>query len=284
MAASGVMIYFKTIGNGPPLLILHGGPGADHRYFLPHLVPLARRCRLIFIDERGCGRSERLQDSKAYTLEHMVEDVESVRRALGEPRLAVLGHSFGGILAQAYAIKYPRALTHLVLAGTASSAELINKDFRAIKRALPAKTRARIAALERRGIYTRAGAYRTSYARLCRKALAKYNYVQPQSEMPDEASTVSWEVLREMWVRKSDFRIDGNLRDFDFTDGLGTLRLPTLIMNGDRDLVSRHSAGILHAAISGSRLVIMRGAGHMMFVDQRAQFLHILGGFLLRHS
>ncbi len=173
---------------------------------------------------------------------------------------------------------------HLVLAGTASSAELINNDFRAIRRALPAKTRARIAALERRGIYTRAGAYRTSYARLCRKALAKYNYVQPQSEMPDETGTVSWEVLREMWVRKSDFRIDGNLRDFDLTDSLGTLRLPTLIMIGDRDLVSRRSAGILHAAIPGSQLVIMRDAGHMMFVDQRAQFLHILGGFLLRHS
>jgi proline iminopeptidase len=280
----GVKIYVKTIGNGRPLLILHGGPGADHSYFLPHLVPLARHRRLIFIDERGCGRSERIRDSKDYTLAHMVEDIECVRRALGEPRLAVLGHSFGGILAQAYAIKYPRALTHLVLAGTAPSAALINSDFRAIKRALPAKTRARIAALERRGIYTRAGAYRSSYARLCRDALARYNYAQPHPDMPDETKTLSWEVLREMWVRKSDFRIDGNLRGFDFTESLRLLRLPTLVVIGERDLVSRYSAGTLHTAIVGSRLVIMRDAGHMMFVEQRDQFLHILGEFLLRHS
>src|SRR5438552_2890623 len=72
--AGGVLIYYKSLGHGDPLLILHGGPGASHDYFLPHLLPLARHNRLIFIDERGSGRSAKLQDATKYTVENMVED------------------------------------------------------------------------------------------------------------------------------------------------------------------------------------------------------------------
>ncbi len=67
--AHGVLIYYVEFGKGPPLVVLHGGPGADHTYFLPWLLPLARTHRLIFIDERGSGRSERLQDASRYTVE-----------------------------------------------------------------------------------------------------------------------------------------------------------------------------------------------------------------------
>ena len=77
--AHGVLIYYVAFGTGSPLVIVHGGPGADHTYFLPYLLPLARTHRLIFIDERGSGRSQRLQDASLYTVENMVEDVEDVR-------------------------------------------------------------------------------------------------------------------------------------------------------------------------------------------------------------
>src|SRR5262249_1197251 len=74
--ANGVLIYYKAFGAGQPLLILHGGPGASHEYFLPYLVPLAKTNRLIFIDERGSGKSQKLDDPAGYTIENMVEDVE----------------------------------------------------------------------------------------------------------------------------------------------------------------------------------------------------------------
>src|ERR1700728_3370391 len=99
---SGVRIYYKTLGRGVPLLLLHGGPGADHTDFLPALKPLARHCQLVLIDERGSGRSERLSDPRGYTLDNMVKDIERVRKHFKLPHLVVLGHSFGGILAQAY--------------------------------------------------------------------------------------------------------------------------------------------------------------------------------------
>ncbi len=101
-----MLIYYVEFGKGPPLVVLHGGPGADHTYFLPWLLPLARTHRLIFIDERGSGRSERLQDASKYTVEGNVEDIEAVRVALGLGKISLLGHSCGGVLAEAYALKY----------------------------------------------------------------------------------------------------------------------------------------------------------------------------------
>ncbi|MCX5643352.1 MAG: alpha/beta fold hydrolase [Phycisphaerae bacterium] len=99
--ANGVLIYYKAIGRGAPLVILHGGPGGTHDCFLPYLLPLARRNRLIFIDERGSGKSEKLEDASAYTVESMVEDIEVLRNALKLGRISLLGHSCGGVLAQA---------------------------------------------------------------------------------------------------------------------------------------------------------------------------------------
>ena len=88
--ANGVMIYYVTLGRGEPLLILHGGPGSSHDYFLPYLLPLARHHRVIFIDERGSGKSQKLEDRSAYTIENMVEDVEAVRQGLGLGKISCL--------------------------------------------------------------------------------------------------------------------------------------------------------------------------------------------------
>ena len=125
--ANGVMIYYEEFGKGSPLVIVHGGPGASHDYFLPYLAPLARHNRLIFIDERGSGQSERLEDSTQYTVENMVEDVEAVRISLGIGKIALLGHSFGGVLAQAYPLRYQAHLSHLILCSTFSSTTQMNE-------------------------------------------------------------------------------------------------------------------------------------------------------------
>src|SRR3954466_13180447 len=79
---NGALTYYMTVGNGAPLVIVHGGPGASHDYFLPYLLPLARRNKLVFIDSRGSGKSEKLEDASKYTVENMADDVEAVRQAL----------------------------------------------------------------------------------------------------------------------------------------------------------------------------------------------------------
>src|SRR5580700_6118710 len=151
--AGGVFIYYTSFGQGAPLLIAHGGPGASHDYFLPYLLPLARHNRLIFIDERGSGRSQTLEDASGYTVENMVEDVEAVRQALGLGRISLLGHSYGGVLAQAYALKYQKNLSRLILASTFASTKAINEVFLRMKEKMPADVRERIDKMEAEGLY-----------------------------------------------------------------------------------------------------------------------------------
>lgn len=151
--SKGVLIYYKAFGQGDPLVILHGGPGASHDYLLPYLIPLARHNRLIFLDERGGGKSQKLQDPAGYTVEAMVEDTEAVRVALGLGRINLLGHSYGGVLAQAYALKYQDNLSRLILCSTFHSTKAMNEVFRDMKKAMAPELRERIAKLEAKGLF-----------------------------------------------------------------------------------------------------------------------------------
>lgn len=277
---SGVRIYYKTLGSGVPLLLLHGGPGADHSDFLPALRPLARRCLLVLIDERGSGRSERLKDPKGYTLSGMVKDIECVRQHLKLAQLVVLGHSFGGILAQAYAVRHPKRLLGLVLAGTGSSARCIDSDFRNLRKRLPARLRARLARQEKAGIFQADGAYKKEYAAASAQALAPYMYAKPPPKRFKHTPPLGMEVLREMWVRRSDFHIDGNLKGFDFSDSLTRVNAPSLVVIGDRDLVSTATADVSRACLPRATLVVMAECAHMMYIDQTVRFNRLLEEFL----
>ena len=278
--ACGAIVYYETIGQGRPLMVLHGGPGAPHGYFLPYLLPLARHHRLVFMDERGSGRSERLADFKAYTLDNLACDADAVRRALGLGTVDVMGHSFGGILAQAYAIKYPSTVRRLILASTGSSALRINADFKLIKDSQAPALRAKIDALELKGIIGADGAQLPEYRKLADEAEASYEYAGRPPQWDDHGDSIGWDTLTEIWGSRSDFHIDGNIAGFDFVPGLRKLQMPTLIILGDHDLVSRTSADESHAAIRNSKLIILGHSGHMTFVDQTDAFLQDVSAFL----
>jgi proline iminopeptidase len=278
--ACGAIVYYETIGQGRPLMVLHGGPGAPHGYFLPYLLPLAKHHRLVFMDERGSGRSERLTNFKAYTLDNLACDADAVRRALGLNTVDVMGHSFGGILAQAYAIKYPSTVRRLTLASTGSSASRINADFKLIKDSLAPALRAQIDALELKGIIGADGAQLPDYRKLADEAEASYEYVGRPPQWDDHGDPIGWDVLNEIWGSRSDFHIDGNLAGFDFVPALRNLQMPTLIILGDHDLVSAATADETHAAIRNSKVVILGRSGHMTFVDQTDSFLHDVSAFL----
>jgi proline iminopeptidase len=274
------IIYYVTIGSGPPLMILHGGPGSTHDYFLPYLLPLAKHRQLVLIDERGSGRSQSLSDHTKYNLDAMAKDVEAVRVALALGRIDLLGHSFGGILAQAVTANYPAGIRRLILASTGSSAARINADFKQIKESLDPDLRARIDALEARGIVGADGAQLPEYRSLADHAEMPYNYFIRPPAWDGAGSPLGWDVLNQMWGAKSDFHIDGNLAGFDFTEALRQLKIPALVIYGDRDMVSDATARETHSALAGSVLVEIPRSAHMTFVDQNKAFIEAVLRFL----
>ena len=217
--ANGVLIYYKSLGKGPPLLVVHGGPGASHDYFLPHLLPLARRHRLVFIDERGSGRSPKLEDAKLYTVDNMVEDVEAVRRALGLGKVALLGHSYGGVVAQAYALKYPAGLSSLLLCSTFSSTKEMNKVFDRMKEKMAPQLRERIEKAEKEGLFGKGKDYEknryTNDYMVAAWGEGYFPYLYGKRPDPNydpiAAGNMSWDLYREMWGSHGEYVIDGNL-------------------------------------------------------------------------
>jgi proline iminopeptidase len=285
----GVLIYYKTMGRGAPLLIVHGGPGASHDYFLPYLLPLMRSNKLVFIDERGGGKSSKLADPKGYTIANMVEDLEAVRLALGLGKISLLGHSFGGALVQAYALKYQKNLSHLILGSTFSSTRQLNEALARMKADMDPKDRARINELEAAGLFNKGeiwehGRYSEEYAKLAwGKGYFPYVYFNNPDPTYDPLSgntSTAWDVYREMWGSDGEFVVDGNLKEVEYVDRLHEIKVPTLIIVGEHDESDPKMSKEMHEKIAGSELVILPRSGHMTFVDQNEMFLKTVRDFV----
>lgn len=286
--AQGVLIYYVIVGRGAPLMILHGGPGASHDYFLPYLLPLARHNRLIFVDERGSGKSEKLEDAAGYTVENMAEDAEAVRQALALGKISLLGHSCGGVLAQAYALKYGNNLTHLILCSTFSSTKAMNEMLRRMEASMTPELRKRVEKLENEGLFGHGKDYeRNRYPSdymIAAWGEGYFPYLYQNRPDPNydpiAIGNMAWDVYREMWGSHGEFTIDGNMTSVEYTDRLSTIHVPTLITVGDHDECDASLARAMQEKITGSKLVVVPKSGHMTFVDQPNMFNHAVDEFL----
>jgi proline iminopeptidase len=284
----GVMIYYKAFGKGEPLLILHGGPGASHDYFLPYLLPLARKNRLIFIDERGSGRSQKIENASAYTVDNMVEDAEAVRKELALGKISLLGHSCGGVLALAYALKYQENLSHLILCSTFHSTEKMNKVLKNIKEKMAPELRQRIDKMENEGLYGHGLDYEknryTSAYMIAAWGEGYFPYLyqnHPDANYDPVANgNMAWDVYREMWGSNGEYIINGNLISAEYGDRISSIRVPSLITAGDNDECNPSLSREMNEKIAGSKLVIFPKSGHMTFVDQPALFISAVDDFL----
>jgi proline iminopeptidase len=287
--AHGVLIYYTELGQGSPLVVVHGGPGADHTYFLPWLLPLARTHRLIFIDERGSGRSQRLQDTSLYTVETMADDLEDVRVALNLGKISLLGHSYGGALAEAYALKYQQNLSHLILNSTFPSTRQMNEVLAREKTQMQPDKLKRLDELEAAGLFGKGeswehGRYPEEYEKLAwGPGYFPFLYgARPDStyDPVEGGAPTNWELYRVMWGEHGEFVIDGNLKSVEYVDRLRTIHVPTLIMAGDHDECDPSLSREMHDKIVGSQLVILPESGHMNFVDQPDLWHKTVEGFL----
>jgi pimeloyl-ACP methyl ester carboxylesterase len=113
----GIKLAAHVSGDGPPLYVLHGGPMNDHRTFSDYLDPIAEYRTLHLLDQRGCGDSDDAP-AQTYTLARLARDIEDMRSGFGHETLDLLGHSYGGLIALRYALRWPDHVRTLIIAGT----------------------------------------------------------------------------------------------------------------------------------------------------------------------
>ena len=110
-----VRLYVREVGLGRPLVVVHGGPDFNHRYLRPELDRLAERCRVVYYDQRGRGRSFAVGAAIEVTMQSEVDDLDGVRRRLGLDTVALLGHSWGALVAMEYALAFPAQVSQLIV-------------------------------------------------------------------------------------------------------------------------------------------------------------------------
>jgi pimeloyl-ACP methyl ester carboxylesterase len=266
--ADGYNLNVEHVGTGYPLIVLHGGPGLDHSMFRPYLDPLGEEFRVLYVDERGQGRSDRV-DPASLSLEVFARDVDLLANALGLEAFALLGHSFGAIIATYHATELGTAAAY-VISGGADASETLVADVEASLEAMGEAGKPIAASWEdEKTVKTQA-----ELRQLLRDQMPFHFHGEPPFGYAEE-TVGSPEVLRHF--ARSGY---GN---FDYRPQLGNVDTPTLVIVGEHDrTTTRRAAGVLHDGIEGSELVVLPEAGHLSFVEQNEPYLEAVGGFLGR--
>jgi len=262
-------------GNATPLLVIHGGPGIPS-YYLTALKVLASERPVVFYDQLGAGRSPAANDTTLWNVERFVREIGHVREALGLDEIHLYGHSWGSQLAAEYMLTNPKGVKSLILAGPSLSLPRWEQDGRILLSTMDDSTQMIIKSHEDAGT-TDAPEYQDAVFEFYKMYLARK---QPwPGDLDSALSTMNPELYGYM-LGPSEFTITGTLKDFDVTDRLGEIRVPTLISIGEYDEVRPETAKFYASRIPNSRVVVVPGAGHLTFIDNIESDAKNISGFL----
>jgi proline iminopeptidase len=254
--------------DGLPLVVLHGGPGLDHKHLRPWLDPLGEDFRVLYVDERGQGQSGRV-DPATLSLEVFARDVDLVAEALGLNRFALLGHSFGAIITTWHAINLGTAAAYVISGGGDASA------------ALMADVQASLEAMGEAGKPI-ADSWEWETSVQTEEEAAELMRIQNPFHFhgpppPDFAAETIFtpDVLRHF--------ASAGYGDFDYTPDLGRVSKPALVLVGAHDRTTTpRAARVLHEGIRGSEYAELPNAGHMSMIEAQDAYLGHVRDFLRR--
>jgi proline iminopeptidase len=266
--SDGVSLFVHEVGEGFPVIVLHGGPGLDHTHMSPWLDSLGDEFRLLYVDERGQGRSDRV-DPATLSLDAFANDVDLLAAALGLDAFALLGHSFGAIVATRHAIERGTAAGY-VISGGGDSSDALLADVEA--------------SLEAMGD----GAEAIADSWQQEKTVETDEELKQllDAQMPfhfhgDVPAGFSNEMVGSPEVLRH-FANQG-YGDFDYVPQLDRISKPTLVIVGEHDRTTTpRAARVLHEGIAGSELAVVPAAGHMSFVEQPEAYFGPVRQFLRR--
>lgn len=279
---NGVRLYLDVEGSGyvasgdgmvekPPCLLIHGGPGSDHTVYKPWLSPLSEHFQLVHLDLRGNGRSEP-SSLDTYTIAQMADDLECIREHLGFGKLVVFGNSFGGMVAQSYAVKYLESISRLILCDTVPSYDFVDE----VRAMAPhfAETPEQELMLPK----LVEGALKTpeelrQWSEICYPLLFRR---RDEGIMRRHASRIlaRADIALHMWANE--------IPHYDVREELKRLEVATLVMVGRHDPVMPVSQSEeIHDLLPDSRLRVYENSAHLPYIDEQETFLRDFLDFAL---
>jgi L-proline amide hydrolase len=278
--------WYKIVGadtGKPPLITLHGGPGATHDYLLS-LADLASDRQVVFYDQLGNGKSAHLPDRGAdfWTVDLFVRELRNLVARLGITRHHVLGQSWGGFLAQEYALTRPGGLASLVLADTAASFPEFLAECDRLRALLPPDVAETLRRHEEAGTTGDPGyvaACDVFYRRhVCR--LADWPPEVTASFARIEADPTVYHTMN----GPSEFHVIGSIKDWESKDRLPEISVPVLLVSGRHDEAGPAVQRTLLDGLPTVEWTVFGDSSHMPHWEERDRYMEVVGSWLRQHE
>ena len=279
-------VWTKRFGNNPDarLLLLHGGPGATHEYFEPcdtHLP--AAGIEYYYYDQLGSHYSDQPDEPELWEIDRFVDELEQVRIALGldASNFFLLGHSWGGVLAIEYALRYQQHIKGLVISNMMSSIPAYN-DY-AEKILMPPMDQVKLAKIK-----AFEAANETSNPEY-EELLIEQHYVHhvlrmPAEHWPDPVKRAFAHMNPEIYVPiqgPSELGASGKLLHWDRTADLAKILTPALVLGGEHDTMDPRYMEHMASLMPNGQAFICPQGSHMAMFDDQAAYFAALTGFIL---
>jgi proline iminopeptidase len=278
---NGIKLWYETEGRGEPLVLVPGGPGDPHSVYHLFFSRLADRQQIVYFDEFGVGKSGRAKSSREYSFARDVENLEGLRKALGLAKMNLLGQSYGGMVAQAYALKYPASVERLILVDTFYSGQMwqANDDNanHEIESQYP-EVWAKLQKLRAMGLRSSAPEHQEVYESVPLSLFYFYD-ASKAGLLPGDPSNS--DVYYAIAGDDADFTIGGDIASLDFRADLRKLTMPILVIAGRYDRISLPRYAIEYKTYAPqARLVMMEKSGHFPYIEEPVRTLSELRNFL----
>jgi L-proline amide hydrolase len=270
----------------PPLVALHGGPGATHDYLLTMTDLAADGRAVVHYDQLGNGKSthlpDRMGDGDFWTVDLFVRELTNLVAHLGLSAYHVLGQSWGGFLAQEYALTHPVGLRSMVLADTAASVPDFVAEANKLRAELPPEVEATLRRHEEAGTTDD-----PEYAAACQVFYDRHvcRVVPNPAEVQAAFAAIEADpTVYHTMNGPSEFHVIGSIRDWSAVDRLGQIDVPTLLVSGRYDEATPALQQTLAAGIHGAQWTLFEESSHMPHVEERSRYMQVVGDWMAKHD
>lgn len=279
ISRGNLTLHYKTIGTGTPLLLLSGGPGLDVEYMTPIAQELGSSYKCLLLEQRGTGQSQ----PPAVTAENMtvklaIEDIEALRVSLKLERIAIIGHSWGGMLAMAYAAAHPDRVQSLVLVdsgGMDSSFSRVFQDNITARESVSDRQRIAEAEAATPGIANA----KAAYVAVLRLLTPFYFFDRALGERI--AANSPNDIIN---PETAELMRDDTAKHYNVRKQMTAFRRPVLIIQGRQDPMPESTAIETNHALRNSTLVFLDECGHFPWIEQPKEFFSLVRAFLARNQ
>lgn len=283
---NGAKLWVVTVGTGEPLILIAGGPGGTHKG-LRRFDPLIKKgdLQLIYFDGFGRGKSETADEVTEYSLERDIQDLEGLRKAMNLEKISVLGHSYGSLVAQGYAVKYGENVSHLILANGFHSFVMWQENDdncnHEIKINYPEVWNDLMAHREQGGISSDS-IHQAIYSRVPYGFLYAYNPEKfVSSGGKSYPNSFNAELYYQMVGKDGDFIVGSDIGNFDYRKQLKDLKMPILIYAGRFDRVAVPRMMVKYKEYCPqAKFVMFEKSGHNPQVEEPEKLFELIADFM----